>query len=572
MEQHTDDGTAEDVEYDTEDSEADTESTEHEYYVDENHVDDDDDDDWFYYDVTDSDSEFEAVSESSTESEGEGHEAGGDVWEQETTSSDASYEEARETDTDEEWLGGRGEQDVEQEVDSASDTDDEQAGAQRANEVEYPPPTDDLDGRTYTSRCEFQSLPRKGNVSELQESAADYLEYQRSLVASNAATDASRTELLDTLQYFAEAHGVVSGKWLVFAPAELAAGVWAEVRTLNEGGELGGVCELRARGSQWLVAAYVRDWRDASDCERVLDVLKRVCARQGVRVATFKPAYVSALGIYKSSSSNTLYTCEELGLRVVPAPSALVRMLGRTSGPRARRWRRLRKRDGASYYHGRYSSPSLPNGAWRPDEVDAGWVYHHGRFARESGRGGTVDGGHLSGALCGALDSHWARVKAGEHVSSAEKRQLCADLWATAERHDAVVGKWKVFAPARVADGVWTALCAANDAGLLGGAIKLGPYNSRSGGFLICVYCNDFTNVADCRAVLRQAAHCCARYGVKISANFKPDFLSTIGAYRSTVRGYRATYPLSELGLLDHWPNQTLRRVLADHRIEMRTA
>ena len=128
-------------------------------------------------------------------------------------------------------------------------------------------------------------------------------------------------------------------------------------------------------------------------------------------------------------------------------------------------------------------------------------------------------------------------------MSATGKRELMRKLWELADYYNIVIGKWT----ASVADQVWGEICSLNDAGQLGGSIKCSPFNERSGGFAILVYCDDFTNTDDCSRILHLLVNYCSRYDLGMIANFKPEFFTQLGIYRSNFKGDPVNYPLNEL-------------------------
>ena len=116
-----------------------------------------------------------------------------------------------------------------------------------------------------------------------------------------------------------------------------------------------------------------------------------------------------------------------------------------------------------------------------------------------------------------------------------------------------------------VADRVWEEIFNLNDSGQLGGNIMCSIFSERSGGFMIFMYCNDFTNTDDCSRILHLLANTCSRYGVGMIDNFKPDCFTQLGIYRANSKGYPVNYPLNELGLAKHWPHPTLKYIYHKH-------
>jgi len=214
------------------------------------------------------------------------------------------------------------------------------------------------------------------------------------------------------------------------------------------------------------------------------------------------------------------------------------------------------------YYHGRRSSNTKPNGYWTVEDEAAGWVFHMGRNAQVTGRGGNHRSATGEAEGRAILDAHRKRLQDKGLVSAAERRTVMRKLWETADRFDIVIGKWSVYVPSKVADNVWEDLCSANDEGSLGGCIKLSPYNKSTDKFMMVVYCNDFTDLHDCQRILHIVHDIVSRFGVNIIANFKPDFFSRIGVYRNRLLGVRVDYPLKELGLTKFWPHPQLKRIL----------
>lgn len=201
--------------------------------------------------------------------------------------------------------------------------------------------------------------------------------------------------------------------------------------------------------------------------------------------------------------------------------------------------------------------PSRPNGRWSDEELEYGWIVH-------GPGGGSEPVAHRDRFYRKARKLLDGFLEDGYSATPSAKRGLFRSLWRMAEAHRFVVGKWKVFPPAEVADEVWRDVCNAMDQGLLGDQAKISRFNPQSGAYLICVYCNDFSDTEECERVLENLARVCEPYGVRCVANFKADFLTMLGVYTVKGEGRRieATYPLGEMGLRKYWPNEKLKEVL----------
>ncbi len=553
----------------------------------------DSDSEYDYYDYYDYDQENEVTSDT-TQSDSEASDQSSDTEseqneENEENEYDSGYyydydypgyeeqddEEGEEEDDDEEEEGDEDEEvDKESEYSTTTESDEESG---EEEEERRQPRRRTASRYTKTSQCSFQDAPKtisNGYIEAFLAHATPYIDTERDAVRSDVADDDSRNEMLRCVYYYAEQFECVSGNWLAFLNRERADEVWPRIRKANEKGSFAGYVEMRtARGNDVVVAAHIPDYRDIGEASRVLRALQVL----GLRVTTFKPTLLTTLGVYRDRHEHTKYTYAELGLNNSPVPPEIADLIPsyNAAKPNRNNRRRNRKRGGGGgghqyhpvyhytnqYYHGRYHTPSLPNGTWLPEE-EGQFIYHTNRPTYVAGRGsgGNEDYGHALAR--GYLENHRERVESGEVVTAREKRELMATLWQLADSYDVVIGKWTVFVKAAAADQVWLEICGLNDAGLLGGSIKCSPYNERSDGFAIFVYCNDFTDTDDCERILRLLSEVCARYGVGMIANFKPDFFTQLGIYRSNLRGYPVQYPLNQLGLAKHWPNRTLKHIL----------
>lgn len=406
-------------------------------------------------------------------------------------------------------------------------------------------------------------------------------------LSNGGSVDAPQT-FMDRLHDWAEHYGHVEGKWLVFAAPDVADALWEEICDANERGLLGGYCEAHGLNRKWnsyYLATYCVDFSNVEDCERVLRVLHPICAEYGARVVTFKPDFLSTLGIASSFDASpdgeVEYTYRGLGVKNVWQYANLVAVREDVCGrfQRRRRMRRPRRRntdqesDPESEPSGPYSNPyatnvqhfpTRPNGVWADHEVSYGWVVHGGNTGDEL----VVHRDRFLRKARSMLDEYVAL----DYPSPSQKRGLFRSLYRLAEAHRFVIGKWKVFPPAAVADEVWADICDGIDRGLLGSQAKISRYNENSGGYLICVYCSDFGDVEECERVLENLAGICAKYGVRVVANFKADFLTVLGIYTvgGVGRSINVEYALGALGLRKYWMNEGLKEILDELKARQR--
>lgn len=212
---------------------------------------------------------------------------------------------------------------------------------------------------------------------------------------------------------------------------------------------------------------------------------------------------------------------------------------------------------------------SRPSGRWTDEERRTGWLLTRSRQWSRVGRVKIVDKDGFMRKGAYYLD-RWRERAAHEQIPTAEKKKFMAFLYALATRHGHVCGKWMVFSPVPVVDDLWDDICEANRDGRLGGCCKVCTYNKASGTHLICVYCRDFNDTKECQRVLYELHNICAPYGVRIIANFKADFLTALGVYKSRSSNVACAYTLKELRLVKEWPEKRLKRILDNLKRKIR--
>lgn len=204
---------------------------------------------------------------------------------------------------------------------------------------------------------------------------------------------------------------------------------------------------------------------------------------------------------------------------------------------------------------------SRPTGRWTEEERNQGWIVARNSAWASTGRVKITDkAGFMETGI------HWLnwwkdRV-ARETIPVAERKDFMGKLYDLATSHGHVCGKWMVFAPVDVADDLWADIYAANERGELGGCCKVCAHNKVSDTHLICVYVRDFNDVAECQRVLYNLHNIAANYGVRVIANFKADFLTALGVYKSASSNVACQFTLRELALTKEWPNRRLKRIL----------
>lgn len=213
--------------------------------------------------------------------------------------------------------------------------------------------------------------------------------------------------------------------------------------------------------------------------------------------------------------------------------------------------------------------PSRPTGRWTEEEVAQGWLLTRSEQWSARGRVKIEDKAGFLERGKQHLD-YWKYRASRETVPTPERKAFMKQMYDLATSHGHVCGKWMVFAPVSVVDALWKDIVAANVAGKLGGCCKVCTFNKVSGTHLICVYCRDFNDVRDCRRVLYALHNICAAYGVRVIANFKADFLTALGVYKSRSVNIACSYTLRELKLTKEWPNRRLKRVLDNLKRQVR--
>jgi len=204
---------------------------------------------------------------------------------------------------------------------------------------------------------------------------------------------------------------------------------------------------------------------------------------------------------------------------------------------------------------------SRPTGKWTEAEKAQGWIVSRSSQWSSQGRVKIVDKDAFMETGETWLD-WWKDRVATENIGISERKDFMKKLYDLATDHGHVCGKWMVFAPLSVVDALWVEIKKANEKGQLGGCCKVCTYNSTSDTHLICVYVRDFNDVAEAQRVLYNLHNICASFGVRIIANFKADFLTALGVYKSASSNIACRYTLKDLNLIKEWPNRRLKRIL----------
>ena len=411
--------------------------------------------------------------------------------------------------------------------------------------------------------------------------ANQHLEYQKVM----REKDFSKT-LYDIARYY----DFVGGKWLIFVPSNLADLIWESIVISNNNGDLGGYCECGKYDSandSFKISVYCNNFTDAQDCIYVHNVLNNILSPYSIRVTTFKPQFLSYLGVYKHRKSDKSidcrYTFAELNIVnswLLPEfKQALSSARGNVkyrdnSNSKKRGGRKHRRRNRTStgtppktpYYPelpNRYQTnkvykPSRPNSRWTKQEQSDRQLVHYSNYAPNIAARTPKD---IDAFLLSAKRklARWQQItpKDREH-----RRKFMARLYELAESANYTIGKWKIFTPAKVADEVWTAICKSNARGNLGGCVKICEYNPRSGAYLVCVYVNDFTQVDECIRILHELERICSPYNVHVHANFKADFLTKLGIYHSRNARTNVQYTFGELHVARDWAYAPLKNAL----------
>ncbi len=395
-----------------------------------------------------------------------------------------------------------------------------------------------------------------------------------------------------TLYDIAEYYDFVRGKWLLFVPANLADLVWEAVCAANYRGELGGYCECSPydrKTDSFRIAVFCNNFAEIHDCVHVLKVLEIVLAPFMIHVTTFKPEFLSALGVYKQRRKDKAIDCRYTFGELNISDSWLLPELkhalltarrrvrytgdgtrGKRGGKRRRRRRRRKRKSGRApktpywpeqpnpFQTNKAYKPSRPNSRWTAKELSDRQLVHHSDYAPYATQRTPRD----LDAFLASAKRKLARWQQTTPRDREHRRRFMARMYALAESADYTIGKWKIFAPARVADALWAAVCRSNARGRLGGCVKICEYNPRSGGFLVCVYVNDFTAVDECTRVLYELERICAPFGVSVVANFKADFLTKLGIYHSRNGRTSVQYTFGELRVARDWPYAPLKSAL----------
>jgi len=108
---------------------------------------------------------------------------------------------------------------------------------------------------------------------------------------------------VETLDALAQTHGVLSGKWMVYAEPHQVDDLWSRIVTAvvaNAPSETGGRAKVSpARPEEpHVVCVYVEDYSDGAEVGRVRDALRRAGVRWRIG---FKPDVYTHLGIYKGN-------------------------------------------------------------------------------------------------------------------------------------------------------------------------------------------------------------------------------------------------------------------------------
>lgn len=121
----------------------------------------------------------------------------------------------------------------------------------------------------------------------------------------------------------------------------------------------------------------------------------------------------------------------------------------------------------------------------------------------------------------------------GSTVPKKVKDEVMGSVYAVASRHRVTEGKWMLRVEPARADDAWRKVAGACVAGALGCAAKISPcvgglgFDDRA---LICVYCADFNDRADCRRVLEGIR--ALALTTKVTGGFKADALTIAELYQ----------------------------------------
>jgi hypothetical protein len=130
------------------------------------------------------------------------------------------------------------------------------------------------------------------------------------------------------------------------------------------------------------------------------------------------------------------------------------------------------------------------------------------------------------------LVQRWeGKLQTQARVSNEEKAQFMRELYALATRYRVVSGKWMLFPQKDYVDADWAKVAVATAEGSLGVSSKVSPALNVTDSLLICVYCNDFNDRADCERVLKRLR----TLGLR-STSFKPDALTHLNLYADDLK------------------------------------
>ena len=108
-----------------------------------------------------------------------------------------------------------------------------------------------------------------------------------------------------------------------------------------------------------------------------------------------------------------------------------------------------------------------------------------------------------------------------------DKANFMKRIYRLAVDNKVVCGKWMLFPDVSEVDQWWAKVAQATAQGHLGISAKVAPALGATGSVLICVYCQDLSNRADCERVVKNLG----ALGLAPTASFKADALTYLNLY-----------------------------------------
>ena len=161
-----------------------------------------------------------------------------------------------------------------------------------------------MDKRGSKTRLSSLKLPSSTTSSHgLNDLANQHLGYQKVI---------REKDFSETLYDIARYYDFVGGKWLIFVPSNLADLVWQSICISNYDGDLGGYFEYGKYDSandSFKISVYSNNCTDAQDCIYFHNVLNNRLSPYSICVTTFKPRFLSYLGVYEHRKSDKSIDC-----------------------------------------------------------------------------------------------------------------------------------------------------------------------------------------------------------------------------------------------------------------------